>query len=334
MPSDIVLHVRMLDAENRLQSEALGILGVNLIYSAFLSDVPQAKHSNIVIESLLDNIEKNRLEVDLIHFSGPAFRSVENRLMNLLLIHSKLTRAVMFDDNGNSVVPSDMLYRRSAFIIRGTFSPPLNVHEDMIRSGLPQILEVDGVEQNNLVGLAEISMSEFVSGNEVDDNDFLARVDMLNKLGVSVLVSDFLRFFRVRSWIHQYTNKPIALIISVRDVARLFDIKFYDDIEGGILEATGKLFATNTRVYVYPALINGKLVTLENVTVEERQSFLLQYMIANHYLLPVRNYDESNLPISAEEVKNLISAGNDNWQSWVPEKVVELIKQQNYFGSN
>ncbi|HIG43884.1 MAG: hypothetical protein ABGY96_16110 [bacterium] len=119
MPSDIVLLVRMLDAENRLQSEALGVLGVNLIHSAFLSDVPLSEHPRIVIESLLDNIEQDRLEVDLIHFSGPAFHSVENRVVNLHLIHSKLTRAVMFNAQGDSVVPADMMYRRSASIIPG-----------------------------------------------------------------------------------------------------------------------------------------------------------------------------------------------------------------------
>jgi hypothetical protein len=332
--SNVILHVRMLDAENRLQSEALGILGVNIIHSAFRSDVPLAEHSKIVIESLLDNIEQDRLEVDLIHFSGLAFQSVENRLMNLHLIHSKLTRAVMFDAQGDSVVPADIMYRRAASIIRGSFNPPIKVHEDMIRACLEKILKIDSVEQDKVISLAEISMSEFVSGNKIDDADFLARVDMMNEMGVSVLVSDYLRFFRVRSWLQQYTNEPVAMIISVRDLGQVFDEEFYQDIEGGILEAMGKLFATNTKIYVYPALIDGELVTLENATVPEDQYFLLKYLIATQHLLHVDDYNESNLPISVEEVTKLISSGSDEWQEFVPDKVTALIKKRNYYTAN
>jgi hypothetical protein len=328
-PSDIVIHVRMLDSENRLQSEALGILGVNLIHSAF----SHSEETTLIIESLLDNIGQGRIEIDLIHFSGPAHETVENRVMNLHLVHAKLTRAVMFNTSGDSVVPGDMMYRRPAFVIRGTFNPPIKVHEDMIRICLSQFSKLDTVEPDKLIGLAEISMSEFAGGSDLSDDDFLARVDMLNELGMSVVVSDYLRFFKLRSWLDRYTKEPIAIILSVKDIKHVFDEQFYKEIEGGILEALGKLFAINSHVYVYPALVDGKLVTLESVTVPEKQSFLLKHLVHNQLLLPAEDYVESHLPVTSEETMKLISAGDSKWETCVPVKVAELIKKQGLFRS-
>jgi hypothetical protein len=325
--NDIVMHVRMLDDENRLQSEALGILGANLIHSAF----NYADNPEWIIESLLDNIGQGRIEVDLINFSGPAFEGVENRLMNLHLIRSWLTRAVMFDADGVPVAPRQKLYKRPVMVMRGSFKPPTKVHLDMVESGQKQFHQLEHIDEQEAVLLSEITMSELVSRDTVDSADFLARVDLLNSLGHTVLVSDYVRFFRLRSWLRVYTDRPIGLILSVRDFYYLFDEEYYDGLEGGILEAMGKLFPDNTHVFVYPAKIDGKLITLDNVEVSERNKYLLKYLIANKLLQPAETYVEENLHISAHHLIKQIPNGPGEWEGCVPESIAEQIRARKLF---
>src|SRR5580704_18108709 len=94
--SQIILHVRMLDRENGLQQEALGIVGVNLLYAAFfLHHKPE-----LMVESLLDNLSTQRIEIDMIEFAGIEFRHVDNRVMSLKLVQLGLTGAAMFGPSG------------------------------------------------------------------------------------------------------------------------------------------------------------------------------------------------------------------------------------------
>jgi len=327
-PNEIILHVRMLEDDAQAQSEALGMLGVNLIYGAF----HHPSHPEQIIDSLLDNIGQDRIEVDLINFAGPAFEYVENRLMNLRLIRSWLTRAVMFDPTGQSVAPMDILYKAPVQIIRGSFKPPTKVHIDMLDGVRHQFLETTNVDEEEVLQLAEITISELVTGDNVNDSDFLARVDLLNSLGLPVLISDYVRFFRLRTWLRNFTQRPICMSISVLDFAAVFDEKFYEGLEGGILEAIGKLFPDNTHVFVYPSRQNGELVTLENVSVPESQRYLLKYLIANEKMIPASDYDESNLHISARELAKQIVLGRGEWEQCVPEGVATTIRERRLFG--
>ncbi len=326
-PSDIIMHVRMLDNTNAAQADALGILGINLIHSAcYLADDPKQ-----LISALAHNIEQDRIEVDLIDFSGPKFADVDNRLMNLQLIHAWLTRAVMFDQTGGSVVPRDRLYKKPVLVTRGSFKPPTKVHADMNEFGMQQFSTVQQVEDDRVVQLAEITLSELVSGGKVEDEDFISRVDLLTSLGYTVLVSDYVRFFRLRSWLRQYTADQIGIVLSVLDFFYLFDKSYYEGLEGGILEAMGKLFPDNTHVYVYPAIINGQFVDLTNIKVEASEQLLLQYLIHNNLLVPFNKYRIENLHISAREIIKQIPKGDGPWeQACIPE-VVKQIKQQGLF---
>lgn len=327
-PNEIVLHVRMLEDDSHLQSEALGMLGVNLIYGAY----HYPNHPERIIETLLDNIGQGRLEVDLINFSGPAFAYVENRLMNLRLIRNWLTRAVMFDASGDSVAPIDMLYKVPVQVIRGSFKPPSSVHMDMLQAVHKQFIETSGVEPDNIFQMAEITISELVTGDQVDDSDFLARVDLLNRLGLPVLISDYVRFFRLRSWLRHFTQSPICISISVLDFDAVFDEQYYSGLEGGILEAIGKLFPDNTHVFVYPSRVDGQLVTLENVSVPEQQVYLLKYLLANNKMIPVRDFVDQNLHISARQLATQILEGSGEWEKYVPEAVATEIRRRRLFG--
>ncbi|MCB1887887.1 MAG: TonB-dependent receptor [Rhodocyclaceae bacterium] len=322
-PSDVILHVRMMDNDNAQQSEALGILGVNLIHGAFnYFQTPEW-----IVEALGDGLGSDRIEVDLIHFSGPYFEEVENRLMNLHLIRSWLTRAVVFNPAGEVVVPGELFYRKPVMVMRGSFKPVTLVNVDMMGAGLAQFSQVAAVDEPDIVSLAEITMSSLSSGDNVDGADFLARIDLLASQGYTVLISVFAVFFHQRAYLRRYTQKPIGIVLSVRDFDFLFDEKYYEGLEGGILEAFGKLFPDNTHVYVYPSRPRhaSEMTTLDNVEVPPRLRHLLAHLKACELLLPVAPRDETHLHIDVGEVLAGLRRGRGDWESDVPEGVAKRI---------
>jgi len=330
-PSGIILHVRMLDDTNQKQSEALGVLGINLVYGAYYhSDDPKK-----IIDGLQDGMgDDKRIEVDLIHFSGPDFEALENRLMNLHLIHSWSCRAVMFDPSGQSIVPASALRKKDTVVIRGSFKPPTKVHMDMMNAAVKKFSTEEGVEDDKILVVAEITMNELSGKGEEANSDFLARVDLLNELGFSVLISDYLRFFRLRSWIRRYTQNRIGIMLSVLDFDYLFAEAYYDGLEGGILEAFGKLFSDNTNVYVYPTIRSGKLITLDNVDVSSDLNYLLKYLIHNNALVSADIEDVRNLEISAREIVKKLPEGRGDWENTLPAITAKSIIDKKLFGFN
>lgn len=328
-PCDVLCHVRMLDGSNELQAEALGILGVNLIYGAF----NYANKPEWLIESLSDGLGRDRIEVDLIDFSGPGFDYVNNRLMNLHLVTSWLTRAVLFDAEGQPAVPRNLLYKKPVVVMRGSFKPPTLAHGDMERCGIAQLSTQEDIDPDSIVKLAEVSMSQVMTNDKLDESDFLARVDLANTMGYNVLVSDYVRYFKLRSWFRRHTQAPLAILMKAPDVADfLFKPSLYDGLEGGPLEGLGKLFADATSVFVYPVIKDGETYTLTDMTAPERLELVVEQLVRNNKLIAAEGYDENHLIVSARKVMEQITAGEDGWESALSPAVTKLIKERELFG--
>ncbi len=329
-PSDIVLHVRMLDQDNAQQADALGILGVNLIHAAFYYH----NRPEDIVDSLRDELGTDRIEVDVIHFSGPYFEEVDNRRMNVQLIRSWLTRAVVFNPDGNVVVPGELFFRKPVLVIRGLFKPVTKVNADMMLAGQQQFDKLAAVDHDDTVSLAEVTMSSPTAADQTDDADLLERADLLAALGYTVMISDYVRFFRLRAYLRRYTQKPIGIVLSVRDFGTLFDEKYYEGVEGGILEAFGKLFPDNTQVYVYPSRREGEseTTTLHNAQVPAHLRHLLAHLVDNGKLQAIEPTDESCLHIDAGEVLQGVRRGRGVWEEAVPPPVAETIIQRRLLG--
>ncbi|RLA09762.1 MAG: TonB-dependent receptor [Gammaproteobacteria bacterium] len=328
-PSEIVVHIRLLDREIQPQQQAAGIIGVNLIHAAYNS----FRDSDTIIEALKESLGISRIEVDLIHFSGPYFDETENRLANLYLVNSGLTRAVLFDASGQVVIPSDAFYRKDVLAIRGSFRPVTNVNVDMMQCGLQQFTELPEVEEQNVMVLAEITMNTLMSGGKVDSQDFLARVDMLNALGYTVLISDYLRFFRLRAFFRRYTQKQIGIVLGVPNVQDIFNEDYYQGLEGGILEAFGKLFPANTHLYVYPSRNQEtrEICTAENIELPTNMRQLYQHMLVNELILPLQGAHEEMLDIFSRDVLQQITKGHGEWESQMPAEAAEMIIENRWF---
>jgi len=329
-PSDIILHVRMLDNEGGAQQEALGILGVNLIHAAFNYFTRPKK----IIESLIDNLSIERIEIDTINFSGPYFEETENRLMNLHLVHHHLTDAIMFNAEGKVQVPSELLYKKNILVIRGSFTPITKVHIDMTECGQQHFNEIEHIDATKTLVIAELTMASLTVGDKINDADFLARVDMLNTQGYTVMVSSYLRYFRLRAYFRRYTQQQIGMILGISNLDLIFTENYYQGLEGGILEAFAKLFPDNTRLYIYPlrSLEKDELVTVENFHPPKNLQHLYQHLIENGYLVGLKNVNEELLDINPSLTLSEIKKGRGEWESDVPEEIAKMIITQKLLG--
>jgi hypothetical protein len=327
-PSQVLIHVRLLDEENMRQQEALGIIGVNLIYGALV----HFERPQYLITSLLDHLSKSRVDVDMIKFSGPAFVKVDNRLISLQLVEQGLTEAVMFTVDGEVVQPSEVLYKKPVLVERGTFRPVNNLHVDMLECARRQFMAA-APENKDAVVLMEITMRNLLQNVSIQPADFLARVDTIRAIGQTVLITRHGEFFRVVECLRRSTQNNIGMAAGMPTVQELLDARYYASLPGGLLEALGRLFAGPVRLYVYPRKeANDRLITTENIPVPENMRHLLAHLWANHLIEDLQGVNCSNLDIHYDELIKKIRTGDPAWEGMVPAAVRDIIKSRKYFG--
>jgi len=328
--SEIIIHVRMLDHEAVRAQEALGIVGVNLIYGAFYQHGGPTK----LIGSLLDGLEEGRMEVDMIKFSGPRFAGLDNRLMALQLVQQWLTEAALFTADGEAVIPGELLYKKPVLVERGSFRPITWPMLDMLESAEEQFAHDAVLKNEPPVVLMEMTLRQLQVGDTIDHRDFLDRVDTLGALGRPVLISNFLRYHRLVMYLSRHTQKPIVLPLGIARLHDVLDERYYTDLPGGLLESLGQLFKNGAKLYVYPSLDRetGKLITVENFEVAPHLRHLYAYLVENRLLENIRQYNREHLSIYASDVLEQIKSGDVAWEKSVPPPIVKVIKEKKLFG--
>ena len=328
-PSQIIIHVRMLDESNVDQQEALGVTGVNLLYGAFYYSQPER-----LISSLQENLAAGRIQVDLIKFSGPAFANIDNRLMSLQLVSQGLTDAVMFTADGEMVQPSEILHKKAILIERGSFRPVTYATNDMLEGARRQFLKQSECSEKDLVVLMEMTLENLLSEGQLNHADFLERVDILGALGRTVLISKFGEYYRLAAYLSRYTNKMIGLVMGVPSLHEIFDEKYYLNLEGGILEALGRMFKHGLKLYVYPMIDEktGQLISAKQTEVAPNLRSLFQYLIDNRHIEEITDYQKDFLRIYPPAVLAKLKAGDKSWEEMVPPEVAQIIKQREFFG--
>ena len=329
--SQIIIHVRMLDAEAALQQEALGIIGVNLLYGAFCFH----HEPDELVDSLLDQLTTGRIEIDMIEFSGIEFRYVDNRLMSLKLVQLGLSGAAMFGANREVLQPSEVLYKKALLVERGSFRPVTHVSIDMLHCAMEKFAADPSVAGKPVLPIMEITMRNLLAGGtEVDHRDFLARADLLSACGMTVLISDYFEYYRLAAYLAWRTRERIGIVMGVPSLIELFDEKYYTQLPGGILESFGRLFKNDLRLYVYPLLdtSTGKLTTVENHEVAPELRKLYGYLSDRGSFVPLDNYNPAYLGIFSRDVLKRIASGDPTWEQMVPAEVGEAIHKRGFFG--
>jgi len=327
--NEIVLHLRFHENDARLQQNTLGILGVNLIYGAYYKyDNPKK-----LLRYLYDHIDKDQMEIDTINFSGPRFEKVDNRLMSLQLVKNGMTEAVMFAPDGNNVLPARILYKKNVLALRGSFRPVTQVNMDIYKNALELFLEERRVEEKNTVSIFEITLSNLRSEGEIDEIDFMARAKLLCSLGQTVMISNFQEYYKVVEYFSRYTKERMGLAMGVNNLIDIFDEKYYRHLSGGILEAFGKLFFKDLKVYLYPLKDKetGKITNSNNLKVHPRMKELYKFFKYNGKVVDIQDYDPSLMGIYSREVLQMIIEGKEGWEDMLPKETAEMIKTQNLF---
>ncbi len=323
-PHDIVVHIRLFDDEFSVQQDALGVLGVNLIFAAlYLRD--DLRHFT---ESLLDNLSPKRVEVDFLKFDGPSFAGFDNRLCALQLVESGLSPSAFFTAKGEVMQPAEVFYKKPLLLLRGRFDPVTNVHMDMLSSAGRQMKTEIASDRQDYVEMMELSMHNLLEGTgDVNKQSFLLRADMLQALGKNVLVSRFPEFHRLGAFLSRYTKEPIGIVLGRSLLEELFQEKWYDDLDGGLLEGLGRLFKNRLRLCVYPEMDreSGQLRSAPEAVVAPHLRKLFEHLMDNAFILPLIGCEGPGVRFSGPEIRAMLEAGDPRWKDLVPGEVVTAL---------
>ena len=317
-------------------AKALGRLGVNLVHGAF----SHWKSPRSLIETLLEHVGRDRLEIDWIHVAGPAFKDVDNRLLGLHLVRLGYTPAVLFDVDGSPLLASESIRHTRVLVERGRFAPVTNVNMAMLDRAREAFEAIPAATPNTPRGpireIMEVTMNNLRDRGNAQDADFLARVDLINTVGKMVLVSDIGAFHALGEYLADRKVEATALVLGVPLLRELFNESHYRRLDGGILEAFGRLFTHGVRLYIYPTrdVITGKVVTANTLTVAPNLSHLLEHLRANGLILPLACDHDALLTYSSEDVRARICSGDPSWRDLVPPPVAAAIDRNGYFGES
>jgi hypothetical protein len=331
-PSTVILHVKMHDAENNQQQEALGLIGVNLIHSVYFNREDRSKF----VGSLMDGLTTNRIEIDMIKVDGVAFKEMDSRLLCLELVKRKLCEAVIFESNGEVLQASDTLYKKNVLVLRGGYRPPTNLSLDMLESGLRKFkASLPPEEKENVIVIPEISMSQLLDRGDVDSEDFLARVDLLGALGQKVLISNSDSYSDLNQFFSKHSKKNVAFVLATYNLEEILNPTKYCDSKYGIMASLGMLFEPKTKLYVYPAFDDKtkEVQTIQTMNISDELTFLILYLIEAKYIEDITDYNPKVIQIWSRKILKMIQDGTPGWEEYVPKSVAKTVKTKCLFGA-
>ncbi len=327
-PNECIIHVSLKDRDAEWQQQVLGIVGVNLIHSCYTYNTPEE-----IIDSLVDNVRKDRLEIDMFSISGPDFHHVDNRLMTLKLVKNGLTKVAMFGPDKDVILPSDIIYRKNAIVLRGRFRPVTHVNVDMMITGMRAFKKELG-HAKDIVSVVEITLKDLTLAGELDEQDYLDRVDLLCSLGQNVMISNYQEHYKLAGYLSQFIkDKTLGIIIGLNNLAQIFDEKYYENLDGGILESFARLFGSNVKLFVYPIVDSqtGKIKTGNDFNPERHLVSLFYYFVENQKILSIPDAKTENLHIISDQVLDMIQKDEEGWQDMVPNRVADAIRANHLF---
>lgn len=329
-PNDLVLHVCLLDNDNQLQQQAIGVLGVNLIYACFrYHDQPKE-----LLQSLMDGL-KGRVKIDMVRLTGPDFEDLDNRLISLWIVKYGLSEVTMFGADGNSVHASEFLYRKNVLVVRGSFRPPTLVNQNMIKVANQQFRNDPKVDSSKTFLLSEITLNNLCDvDNKIDEKDYLDRVELLCALGQTVVITSSKEHQKLVNYLADYKVQQIGFVLGVQPVLELLSETYYQNMETRLLAAFGELFSSHVRMYIYPALQHGsaELMTAKNLPIPEGLKFLYQHLLDKKQIVDIEGFNASILHIYSKDVLAEIRQGGKEWETKVSTKIAELIRTKCLFG--
>lgn len=328
-PHNVIMHVRMLDKYRLQQQEILGVLGVNLIYSAFYSHGSTEEF----LTTLFDQIKESQIHVDVIKIKGPQYKNLNERVLNLELVKRGWSDAVLFNSRGEISHPADELFKKAILVQRGHYDPVTLTHLEIFKKGREQFMLENTLTQDETLNIFEITMGELSKDSKIDEKDFLKRIDMLSRVGGYVLISNFKLFYQIKNFLAQLTSKPISIIIGANIIERLFISSSYDSLAGGLMEGLGKLFNHNSKVLVYPYKTSQVCMTAQSMNFKDNTQLIYDYYKKEQNIKDISGCDEAQEYFSSKDAKKLILEKNKKWETLVPKEIAEYIETHKVYES-
>jgi hypothetical protein len=306
-PNDILLHINMRDPANVLQQEAIGILGVNLIYGAFY----ELQTVDTFLAGLAQDVVRDRIEIDYVDFRGGAFEGWDHRALLAHLVSVGFAEAVFLSANGVIVPPAEALYKKAVVLAPGYFShldaAHSQVHMRLLGTGIRELHKELGESKAPPAGFFCLTAAPVAPSEAGEDiPDLRHRIETLLAAGGDVLLFRQRELYHMTALVHRYTQAPVRFVAGLSLIIRAFE-DVYGNLEGSLLEALARLFAQNARIYAYPMTVSDLQETLKqlnttrwewtetNGTVSATNlrcapplGHLFAYLLASNFLVPMQ----------------------------------------------
>ena len=317
-PSQVILHVKMLDSTNLQQQEVLGILGINLTYACYhySDDIPQ------FLDSLVDSDIQSRIEINLIRFEGPLFEDVDPVHSNLSLLQKGIAKAVLFPFEKQPSYLGEELYNKQVIIHRGDFSPPIKTDNDMLRSAR------DHYCGSKKEGLCDPYLINEIHFNEKSDlKDIQQRVESLAQCQQHVLVTGFDHAYELSEYLGAYSTNHLNFVYRTSRLVRLMEEERIVS-----LERLARVFNENTRIYIYPSPSqeiapefhknpDNKTITLSDYKPSDKNKLLFEHLVLAGYVQELTNFKPELANWTGSIFNECKKADKDQWQDLVPDEL-------------
>jgi hypothetical protein len=305
-PNDILLHINMRDPSNFLEQEAIGILGVNLIYAVF----NQLQMKEAFLENVAQGVEK-RIEIDYVEVRGTAFEGWDQCAILAQLVRAGLAEAVYFPSSGSPAPPIEVLHKKAVVLAPGSFEhvDPTHaaIHEQLLASGVQQLrgeLDERDPAPCGFFCISAMPLREIDSPPEIAD--LLKRIDALYMRSNGVLLFRERELYNMTALVNRYTNEHVRFIIGLSLLVRIWEYR-YTKLAGGFLEDLSRLLAQNVRIYAYPMSSRNLQRAIHHISTigwqwtdtngwvsalqlhpEPPLGHLYDYVLASNFLVPMK----------------------------------------------
>lgn len=298
-PNEIFFHVRLLDTDAALQQNVLGIIGVNLVYAAFY----YYRDPKRMIESLADNLSIGSVEIDLISVSGPAFKDINNILLNLYLIVKDFSAAAIFDSMGSPCLAKDLLYKKDIMILRTKYAQKSLPNFSMFNKAVDQFKRTGDVQKDNMSVLIEVLLSNVLSADEekpdaIDLPAVAKRAEEMCQTGNLVIVSNFARHNKLAKYLDRCKPKSVGISTNINNLKFVFNShNFGDNYSSQLMAYVSDMFSKNVKLFAYPFLEknSGRVITTANMPVTPEAKPLFDFLILNGYITDIKDYSETDV---------------------------------------
>ena len=300
-PNDIILHINLMDPTNDQQQEAVGILGVNLIYGAYHALGSPEEFLQCVFEEL----GLQRIEIDCLEWKGAAFADWKREEVHALLVAGGYAEAVAFPAGDQLMPPNELLYKRALVLAAARSDHVSDFYAGLIEDTLTQLPEEELKESKGGLGLFCLLMTgSDVPGQQASLNEALERVRELQHSGYGVILFRSHELYKMSAFATRYTKFRIYFAVGLTVHVRVLRDR-YNELPGTQLEGLARLFSQNVRLIVYPLPEDdlrrqienvglagwtwketGGVVSVDNLHPPEPLDSLHQYLLKSGYVLP------------------------------------------------